>query len=147
MKIGDRIFVRGYIDEIRKDTVIVRNDGGYFGTIPSEVITGELPSAQPEKRTEKRTETHACDLIDREAAVDAIYHHFPSVSRTRARTMLHELPSAQPEIKPIDYQDCANAMMKMWMDNVLTGGEYNRIMDKLNKHEMERRKADERSDL
>ena len=47
MKIGDRIFVRGYIDEIRKDTVIVRNDGGYFGTIPSEVM-GELPSAQPE---------------------------------------------------------------------------------------------------
>ena len=50
MKIGDRIYVRGYIDEIRKDTVIVRNDGGYFGTIPSEVITGELPSAQPEQR-------------------------------------------------------------------------------------------------
>lgn len=48
MKIGDRIYVRGYVDEIRKDTVIVRNDGGYFGTIPSEVITGELPSAQPE---------------------------------------------------------------------------------------------------
>lgn len=44
MKIGDRIYVRGYIDEIRKDTVIVRNDGGYFGTIPSEVT----PSAQPE---------------------------------------------------------------------------------------------------
>ena len=41
MKIGDRIFVRGYIDEIRKDTVIVRNDGGYFGTIPSEVIQSE----------------------------------------------------------------------------------------------------------
>ena len=39
MKIGDRIFVRGYIDEIRKDTVIVRNDGGYFGTGPCEVIT------------------------------------------------------------------------------------------------------------
>ena len=49
MKIGDRIFVRGYVDEIRKDTVIVRNDGGYFGTIPSEVITGELPSAQPRR--------------------------------------------------------------------------------------------------
>lgn len=48
MKIGDRCFVRGYIDEIRKDTVIIRNAGGYFGTIPSEVITGELPSAQPE---------------------------------------------------------------------------------------------------
>ena len=39
MKIGDRCFVHGYIDEIRKDTVIVRNSGGYFGTDPGEVIT------------------------------------------------------------------------------------------------------------
>ena len=39
------------------------------------------------------------DSISREAAVDAIYHHLPSVSRTRARTMLHEVPSAQPERK------------------------------------------------
>ena len=54
-----------------------------------------LPSAQ--ETHEERMETHACDLIDREAAVDAIYHHLPSVSRTRARTMLHEVPSAQPE--------------------------------------------------
>ena len=53
MKIGDRVFVRGYIDEIRKDTVIIRNNGGYFGTIPSEVITGELPSAQPKRKTGK----------------------------------------------------------------------------------------------
>ena len=29
-----------------------------------------LPSAQPEKRTEKRTESHACDLISRQAAID-----------------------------------------------------------------------------
>ena len=65
MKIGDRIFVRGYIDEIRKDTVIVRNDGGYFGTIPSEVITGELPSAQPECKTGHwildRSGAYCCD--------------------------------------------------------------------------------------
>ena len=39
MKIGDKCFVSGYIDEIRKDTVIVRNSGGYFGTSPGEVIT------------------------------------------------------------------------------------------------------------
>ena len=42
MKIGDRVFIHGYVDEIRKDTVIVRNKGGYFGTVRSEVITGEL---------------------------------------------------------------------------------------------------------
>ena len=63
----------------------------------------QLPSAQPEKRTEERAETHACDLIDREAAVDAIYHHLPSVSRTRARTMLHEVPSAQPDSKELSF--------------------------------------------
>ena len=47
-------------------------------------------------------------------------------------SLLYNLPSAQLDIKPICYRDCSNAMMKMWMDNVVTDGEYNRIMDKLN---------------
>lgn len=38
MKIGDEILVHGFIDEIRKDTVIVRNDGGYFGTSKTEIM-------------------------------------------------------------------------------------------------------------
>ena len=42
MKIGDRVFVHGYVDEIRKDTVIIRNNGGYFGTIASEIMNGDL---------------------------------------------------------------------------------------------------------
>lgn len=37
MKIGDEVYVHGYVDEIRKDTLIIRNKGGYFETIPSEV--------------------------------------------------------------------------------------------------------------
>lgn len=45
-----------------------------------------------------------------------------------------QLPSAQPEQHEIGYSECANAMLKMWIDNVLTDGEYNRIMDKLNTH-------------
>lgn len=43
MKIGDNVYVHGYVDEIRKDTVIIRNSGGYFGTVPSEIICGEMP--------------------------------------------------------------------------------------------------------
>ena len=77
MKIGDRIFVRGYIDEIRKDTVIVRNDGGYFGTIPSEVITGELPSAQPEVIRCK----------------DCIYYDPPHVENNGVRYEYDEMPA------------------------------------------------------
>ena len=38
MKIGDEVLVHGYIDEIRNDCIIIRNDGGYFGTAPHEVI-------------------------------------------------------------------------------------------------------------
>lgn len=38
------------------------------------------------------------DLIDREAAIDAIYHHFPGKSREECAMILHEVPS-QPERK------------------------------------------------
>lgn len=31
-----------------------------------------------------------------------------------------------------NYRLCANALLMMWMDNVLTDGEYGHIMDKLN---------------
>jgi len=37
MKIGDEIYVHGYVDEIRKNCVIVRNKGGYFGTVQEEI--------------------------------------------------------------------------------------------------------------
>ena len=43
MKIGDEVLVHGYVDEIRNDVVIIRNDGGYFGTLPKEI--------RPEERT------------------------------------------------------------------------------------------------
>jgi len=55
---------------------------------------------------------------------------------------IKNLPSVEPEPREIDYTDCSNAMLKMWIDNVLTDGEYYRIMDKLNAHWAERR-ADE----
>ena len=71
MKIGDEVFIHGYIDEIRTDTVSIRNNGGYFGTIPSEVITGELPSAQAEtakrivgKSRDGMTLWYQCDMCN-----------------------------------------------------------------------------------
>lgn len=50
-----------------------------------------------------------------------------------------KLPPAQSEQHEIGYSECADAMLKMWMDNVLTDGEYSHIMDKLNAHWAERR--------
>ena len=44
LKIGDEVLIHGYIDEIRKDTVIIRNDGGYFGTVECEITDIEMPN-------------------------------------------------------------------------------------------------------
>lgn len=46
MKIGDVVYVRGEVDEIRKDVVIIKNTGGYFGTDKSEIVSGELRTKQ-----------------------------------------------------------------------------------------------------
>ena len=81
------------------------------------------------------------DLISRQAAIDALrasakkytgFMEMEMYTDDDAVEAIEGLPSAQPEIKPIDYQDCANAMLRMWMDEVITDGEYNRVMDKLN---------------
>lgn len=82
------------------------------------------------------------DLISRQAAIavadssDYVGLSVDDVKKVTDEVVkgLMRLPSAQPEVRPIDYQDCSNAMLKMWMDNVVTDGEYNRIMDKLNAH-------------
>ena len=84
------------------------------------------------------------DLIERQAAIakiqalevmavseiDRVYNQ----ALHNAIAVVKGMPSAQPEVKPIEYRDCANAMLWMWMDNVVTDGEYNRIMDKLKAH-------------
>ena len=66
----------------------------------------DAPSVQPEKRTEERTETHACDLISRQAAIDALKNQMSdrndlyNIPVRRSIVILEQLPSAQPERKP-----------------------------------------------
>lgn len=36
-RIGDEVYIHGYIDEIREGTIIIKNSGGYFGTTRKEV--------------------------------------------------------------------------------------------------------------
>lgn len=49
-----------------------------------------------EERTEKRTETYACDSISRQAAIDAFED--TTFTKNEIRRRLSELPPAQPEI-------------------------------------------------
>ena len=43
LKIGQEVLIHGYVDEIRKDTIIIRNDGGYFGTVQEEISVKQEP--------------------------------------------------------------------------------------------------------
>ena len=80
----------------------------------------DCPLEEVPETHDKRTETHACDLIDRQAAIDALLE-----LRTEHRVswqdavidMLEALPSAQPEIircKDCKYSDTDNTLGVMF---------------------------------
>ncbi len=82
-----------------------------YGTYNPEVLSRYLRdyfmlSVQPEERTDKRTETHASDLISRQAAIDAAALSaaewdgmYVQDINGRIRKALEKLPPAQPERK------------------------------------------------
>ena len=84
-----------------------------------------LPSAQPETH-DKRTETHACDCIERQAAIDAISCDITVTGRQNAEVVsetigafvdrIKALPSAQPEI--IRCKDCKYYMRPHGCGNI-----------------------------
>ena len=84
------------------------------------------------------------DLIQRQAVLDAFDCSISGVPvesvkyvseyADKMMSRINALPSVEPEIKPIEYRYCAYAMLRMWMDKVVTDSEYKRIMDKLNAH-------------
>lgn len=69
-----------------------------------------------------------CLLSELDNGEDAVSY----LTQNDVKWLNENIKALQPEIKPIGYRECADAMLKMWMDNVLTDGEYYRIMDKLN---------------
>ena len=84
--------------------------------------------------------------IRKQDAIDAIHCNIKITKRENAETVCKTIESFIDGIKSIEptdvvpiesqeigYGQCANAMLKMWIDNVVTDGEYNRIMDRLNK--------------
>ena len=107
-------------------------------------VLRKIPSAQPtfDARDTQYNLPIGTDLISRTQAIEVVQKRHMMLSKEKVLLIndLEKLPSAQPEVKQISYTDCANAMLMMWMDKVLTDGEYNRIMDKLNEHEKKKGK-------
>ncbi len=66
VKIGEEVYIHGYIDKIRKDIVIIRNEGGYFGTVSSEINTLEQESNKwipVSERLPKENGWYQCTVI------------------------------------------------------------------------------------
>ena len=98
------------IDVLYKNYILGRGD---LNEVLDHIVDRleKLPSAQPETH-DKRTETHACDLIDRQVAIDALTRKMVSiptagekdlmgdVNRIRAEdiSVIKRLPSAQPTL-------------------------------------------------
>ena len=47
LKIGDEIYIRANVNEIRNDYIICENKGGYFGTVREEI----MPFVTPQQKT------------------------------------------------------------------------------------------------
>ena len=110
----------------KRETYSEYNEAWQDALDRAESAIGNLPSAQPEapcylgspceyqnpdaeireERTEKRTESHACDLISRKAAIDAAALSaaewdgmYVQDINERIRKALEQLPPVQPERK------------------------------------------------
>ena len=49
------------------------------------------------------------DPIWREDAINALYHHFPSMTMRECAMVLHEVPSAQPERPKGEWVECVSS--------------------------------------
>ena len=84
----------------------------------------------------EQVEKPQTDWIKRKYAIKAVdicvQDGWGRISPSQAKQNIRDLISEKDEPTEVTYQNCSDALLKMWMDNVLTDAEYNRIMDKLN---------------
>lgn len=68
-----------------------------------------------------------------EEIFDLVRRNYCEANKDYLAEQIAKAKIAASSVMPIDYEACSNAMLRMWMEKVLTDSEYNRIMDKLNK--------------
>lgn len=64
------------------------------------------------------------------------YHGGSHCTISACKCLKTRRPKACPLIpvpKPIDYKTESDVLLKLWMDKIITDGEYNKIMERLNK--------------
>lgn len=80
MKIGDKVYVCGTVDEIRGATVIIKNKGGYFGTKKSEIVV------QPQECAETIYDADKFVVIADDKRIHLIKKEYATVMVDRKQT-------------------------------------------------------------
>ena len=97
LKIGQEVLIHGYIDEIRKDTIIIRNEGGYFGTVECEVSNADV--------------SYTDQVLKRKTRIDL--HQVVNILRTEKECVGRQDTTACPN------RDCANCDLLLPTEEVL----------------------------
>lgn len=92
-----------------------------------------VPSVELEERMEERTETHACDCVSRQAAIDAMVNELSYLPITTEKAyeiaeVLNDLPSVQQDVPDINvgkWIPCSERLPQSYVD-VLVWFEYYR---------------------
>ncbi len=101
MKIGDEVYIHGYVDEIRKDTIIIKNDGGYFGTMSSEIIDKEQePSLK---------------MADYENEIETLQQWLDNEEH-KNKTLWEEITRLQEEIKTLEQDTKTGIALERYKD-------------------------------
>ena len=123
---SDLISRKAAIDALRTcydtEAITYTNGNEYISYDQALDLIDEIPSAQPETH-EKRTETHACDCISRQAAIDIAkdlliqmeeYHQYNQAVNNYCAELV-KLPSAQPTIEPnhIEYTESEMKILEL----------------------------------
>ena len=123
---SDLISRKAAIDALRTcydtEAITYTNGNEYISYDQALDLIDEIPSAQPETH-EKRTETHACDYISRQAAIDIAkdlliqmeeYHQYNQAVNNYCAELV-KLPSAQPTIEPnhIEYTESEMKILEL----------------------------------
>lgn len=98
MKIGDEVYVHGYVDEIRKDVVVIRNEGGYFGTVPGEVANHPEPQWIPVERGLPEPRTAVLGYAPKYGNIFAVYYDSVYGWHIWSPTRDEYFPNSQGEI-------------------------------------------------
>ena len=126
-RIGDEVYIHGYIDEIRNDVVIIRNEGGYFGTSDREMFYYEEDERgygtmnEADRKTENSSEKpNNCEHITEDGVTCAKYPACDDCPDNPLNKVKGSERLVKGSEKPNNCEDWQDWKDRMWAEAIVT---------------------------